>query len=188
MATRGLLRGQVTGGSRALLWRRRGLETCATPRWSRGEPRRRAGALLWRAWARPPRLLRDCSRSVASVRLLGLSGNCGAIGILSHFSHSQTNKVLCPHTRTTTPPDSLRRFDCGVHVVGALTPDGWEKTEGVVVVMRPPRSANAIVRSCPVACTTPVILPTRQPTHMVVFLTHRPLEHSWPLSTRWPSA
>merc|ERR1712091_140549 len=69
VATRGLLRGQVTGGSRALLWQRRGLETCATPRWSRGEPRRRAGALLWRAWARPPRLLRVCSRSVASVRL-----------------------------------------------------------------------------------------------------------------------
>ena len=29
--------------------------------------------------------------------------------ILSHFSHSQTNKVRCPHT--TTPPDSLRRYN-----------------------------------------------------------------------------
>ena len=29
--------------------------------------------------------------------------------ILSHFSHSQTNKVLRPHT--TTPPDSLRRYN-----------------------------------------------------------------------------
>jgi len=81
-ATRRLLRGQVAGGSHAILWRRRGLETRATPRWSRGEPRRRAGALLWRAWARPPRLLRVCSRSVATVCLLVLSDYSGATGTM----------------------------------------------------------------------------------------------------------
>ena len=113
-ATRGLLRGQVASGSRALLWRRRGLETCATPRWSRGEPRRRAGALLWRAWARPPRLLRVCSRSVASVRQLGLSGNCGAMGTVGlHCCFSPVRPAVkgvsssflagCAHPRRQRP-------------------------------------------------------------------------------------
>ena len=86
--------GQVAGGSRALLRRRRGLETRATPRWSRGQPRRRTGALLRRAWARPPRLLRVCSRSVATVCFLVLSDYSGATGTVLRRLIDQSSAVV----------------------------------------------------------------------------------------------
>ena len=86
---RGLLRGQVAGGSHALLRRRRGLETRATSRWSRGEPRRRAGALLWRAWERPL----GCS-----VRA-GLADRCLHYLLSAFFVLQKRTVDICPFFR-----------------------------------------------------------------------------------------
>jgi hypothetical protein len=113
---------ECASGSHALLWRRRGLETCATPRWSCGEPRRRAGALLRRAWARPPRLLRACSRSVASVLLLGLSGNCGAMGKSERLAKKRRRACRGNQTNSQTKKKKSHFIDRdGAPVSGRLS-------------------------------------------------------------------